>query len=167
MTSAKAKSSGAAILICALASIAMPASAQSGEEVIKSRINFMKDEMERHWEPLAAFAAKGIGSLADVDKNATALAALAKKIPQHFPKDTGRGKYPDKITRALPEIWQDWTRFQDDVQLLADNSEKLARLAREGNKDEVVQMIGTSGSYAKTRLGCAECHSDFRGPRVK
>jgi cytochrome c556 len=167
MTSATAKSSGAAILICALASIAMPASAQSGEEVIKSRINFMKDEMEGHWKPLAAFAAKGVGSLADVEKNATALAALAKKIPQHFPKDTGRGKYSDKMTRALPEIWQDWTRFQDDVQLLADNSEKLARLAREGKKDEVVQMIGTSGSYAKTQLGCAECHSDFRGPRVK
>ena len=167
MRGAKAKSTVGAIVFCAAATIATHASAQSGEEVIKSRINFMKDEMEAHWKPLAAFAAKGVGSLADVEKNATALATLAKKIPQHFPKDTGRGKYPDKMTRSLPAIWQDWTRFQDDVQLLVDNSEKLARFAREGKKDEAIQLIGTSGSYGKTQIGCAECHSDFRGPRVK
>ena len=141
--------------------------AASGEEVIKARINFMKDEMEGHWKPLAAYASKGTGSLADVEKNASALAKLAEKIPAHFPKDTGRGKYPDKVTRALPVIWEDWEGFKQYTQRLAQESEKLARLAKEGKKDSVIELIGASGSYGKTNIGCAECHADFRGARVK
>jgi cytochrome c556 len=141
--------------------------AASGEEVIKARINFMKDEMEGHWKPLAAYASKGTGSLADVEKNASSLAKLAEKIPAHFPKDTGRGKYPDKLTRALPAIWEDWEGFKQDAQVLAEQSAKLARLAKEGKKDAVIDLIGASGSYAKTNIGCAECHADFRGARVK
>jgi cytochrome c556 len=46
-----------------------------------------------------------------VEKNATALAKLAEKLPAHFPKDTGRGKYPDKLTRSLPAIWENWDAF--------------------------------------------------------
>jgi cytochrome c556 len=131
--------------------------AASGEEVIKARIDFMKDEMEGHWK----------GSLTDVEKNAGALAKLAEKIPAHFPKDTGRGKFPDKMTRALPVIWTDWAGFKKEVQELADGSEKLARLAKDGNKDAVVDLIGSSGSYSRTKIGCAECHKTFRGERVK
>jgi cytochrome c556 len=127
----------------------------------------MKDEVQGHWKPLAAFAKKEAGSLEDVEQNAAALAKLAEKIPAHFPKDTGRGKYPDKLTRALPAIWEDWDGFKQDIRRLAQESEKLARLAREGKKDEVIEMIGRSGSYGKTKIGCAECHNDFRGPQVK
>lgn len=141
--------------------------AASGEEVIKARINFMKDEIGDHWEPLAAYAKSGKGSLADVEQNAMALAKLAKKIPGHFPKDTGRGKYPDKLTRALPVVWTDWAGFEKDTQRLVDQSEKLASLAKAGNKDAVVQMIGKSGKYSRTKIGCAECHKTFRGEKVK
>jgi len=144
-----------------------PSYAASGEEVINARADFMKDELGGHWKILAAYAKSGKGSLADVEENAMALAKLAKKIPEHFPKDTGRGKYPDKMTRALPVIWTDWEGFKKDVQKLADGSEKLARLAKEGNKDAVITMIGSSGSYSKTKIGCAECHKTFRGARVK
>lgn len=143
------------------------AQAASGEEVIKARIEFMKDEMESRWKVLAAFASKGVGSLEDVEKNAAALAKLAAKIPAHFPKDTGRGNYPDKLTRALPAIWEDSEGFKRDNQKLADGSEKLARLAKEGDKDAVVDLIGTSGSYMRTKMGCTECHKTFRGGRAK
>ena len=71
------------------------------------------------------------------------------------------------MTRALPAIWKDWDGFEKDVQRMATESEKLARLAKEGNKDAVVTMIGTSGSYGKTKIGCAECHQTFRGPTAK
>ncbi|KPK20607.1 MAG: hypothetical protein AMJ67_00045 [Betaproteobacteria bacterium SG8_41] len=144
-----------------------PSYAASGEEVINARIDFMKEELGSHWKILAAYAKSGKGSLADVEDNAMALARLSKKIPEHFPKDTGRGKYSDKMTRSLPVIWTDWDGFKKEVQRLADGSEKLARLAKEGNKDAVVTMIGSSGSYAKTKIGCAECHKTFRGARVK
>ena len=79
--------------------------AASGEEVIKSRVNFMEDDIGAQWKVLAAFAKSGKGSLADVEKSAMELGKLAKKIPEHFPKDTGRGKYPDKMTRTLPAVW--------------------------------------------------------------
>lgn len=141
--------------------------AASGEAAIKARIDFMKDDVEAHWKPLAAFASKGTGSLGDVEKNALVLRDLTKKLPDHFPKDTGRGKYPDKLTRTLPVVWENWDGFRAANQRLATETEKLARLAKEGNKDAVIDMIGKSGSYAKTKIGCAECHSDFRGERVK
>lgn len=141
--------------------------AASGEEIIKTRINFMKDEVEAQFKVLGAFAAKGKGSLADVEKSAMALVTLSEKIPEHFPKDTGRGNYPDKTTRALPEIWKDWDGFQKDVKRLADESAKLARLAKEGNKDAVVELIGPSGRYGKTKIGCVECHDTYRGAKVK
>ena len=141
--------------------------AASGEEVIKARISFMEDDIGGHWKVLAAFAKQGTGSLSDVEKHATALAELTKKLPTHFPKDTGRGKYPDKLTRALPVIWENPEAFKRAIQLLADGSTKLAQLAREGKRDEVIAMIGKTGSYQRTNIGCAECHNDFRGERVK
>lgn len=141
--------------------------AASGEEVIKARVNFMEDEIGGHWKVLAAFAKNGHGSLGDVEKNALALVNLAKKIPGHFPKDTGRGSYPDDATRALPAIWKDWPAFEKSAQKLADESEKLAALAKAGDKDAVVTMIGSSGSYARTKIGCAECHETYRGAKVK
>lgn len=144
-----------------------PSHAASGEEVIKARIAFMEDELGAQWKTLAAFAKGGTGSLADVEKSARAIAALSKKIPAHFPKDSGRPNYPADVTRALPAIWKDWEGFQKDARSLADESEKLAGLAKEGNKDAVVAMIGASGSYARTKIGCAECHEKFRGPRPK
>jgi cytochrome c556 len=143
-----------------------PSYAAGGEDVIKARINFMKDEMEGQFKILGAYK-KGRGSLADVEKSARALVTLTDKIPAHFPKDTGRGDYPDKMTRALPDIWMNWEGFRKEVQRLADGSEKLARLAREGNKDAVVDLIGPSGTYGKTKIGCVECHETFRGDRVK
>lgn len=141
--------------------------AASGEEVIKTRIAFMENEMGSQWKVLAAFARNGTGSLANVEKSARAIVDLTKKISGHFPKDTGRGNFPDDITRSLPVIWKDSERFQKDIQRLAVESEKLALLAKEGNKDAVVAMIGPTGSYARTKIGCAECHDTFRGPRVK
>jgi len=161
---------GIAVASAALGATLLPAGTlygASGEEVIKARVNFMKDEIEAHWKPLAAYASKGKGSLADVQKNAEAMEKLAPKIAGHFPKDTGRGHFPDKKTRALPVIWTKWTEFEKDAQRLADQSAKLASLAKAGDQDAVVQLIGKAGKYSKTKLGCAECHKTFRGDRVK
>jgi len=147
--------------------LAVPAWAASGEEVIKARVHFMEEDIGREWKVLANFAKNGKGSLADVEKSANALAALAKKIPGHFPKDTGRGSFPDDVTRALPEIWKDPQEFEKATQHFASESAKLARLANAGDKDAVVALIGPSGRYPQTKIGCAECHESFRGARVK
>lgn len=155
-------------LLVLLGAVATPLTvvhAASGEEVIKARIDFMKDQLEAHWKPLAAFV-KGQGTLADVEKNARAISKAAHEIPKHFPRDTGRGKYPDKLTRTLPAVWEDWDGFKKDTQRLVEGSDRLARLAREGKKDEALELIGPGG-YGNTRIGCVECHDNFRGPRAK
>jgi len=144
-----------------------PVHAQSGEEAIKKRISFMREEMQGPWKVLAAFGKGGQGSLADVEKSAQLIASRAKNILQHFPKDTGRGTFPDDMTRALPAIWQEPQKFQGYVQNLQQESEKLAALAKAGDKDAVVAMIGESGSYNRTKIGCADCHQAFQGPAVK
>lgn len=155
----------AATFVCVIALTGLgSAHAASGEEVIKARLNFMEG-MEKHWSQIAAFV-KGKGTLADVEKNARAISKMAYDIPKHFPKDTGRGKFPDKMTRALPVVWEDPEGFQQHVKKLVDGSDTLARLAREGKKDEALEMIGP-GSYARTKIGCADCHDNFRGPRAK
>ena len=161
---------GFAVVSATFAAMLLPAGtlyAASGEDVIKARVNFMDDDIGGHWKVLAAFAKSGKGSLADVEKNAMELAKLAKKIPEHFPKDTGRGKYSDKLTRTLPAVWTNWAGFEKDVQRLEDQSAKVASLAKAGDKDAVVSLIGKSGKYSQTKLGCAECHKNFRGKKVK
>jgi cytochrome c556 len=139
--------------------------AASADDVAKNRINFMEDEIGAEWKVLAAFT-KGQGSLADVEKSAMNLSNLAKKIPSHFPKDTGRGKVPDHLTRSLPEIWSDPQGFQKATQNFAEQSAKLAALAKAGDKDAVLDVIGTKG-YNAAKIGCGECHKQFRGERVK
>lgn len=145
----------------------VPALAASGEEIIKARVNFMEEEIGREWKVLANFAKNGKGSLADVEKSANALTALAKKIQEHFPKDSGRGNFPDDMTRALPDIWKDPKAFSKAIQHFADQSAELAKLAKAGDKDAAVNLIGTSGSYARSNIGCNDCHESFRGARVK
>lgn len=153
----------AAVLILATGS---PAAA-NGEAIIKARVDFMKNDIGKNWDVLANYAKKGTGSLTDVEKSANALTAAAKKIPEHFPKGTGRGDYPAKLTRALPEIWMDWDGFKKSAEMLSKGSAKLATLAKAGDKDAVVAMIGKAGKYSKTKIGCSGCHKDFRGARVK
>ena len=138
-----------------------------GEEVIKARGNFMDEQLYAEFKVLAAFVRGGKSSLADVEKSAKNIANLSKQIPKHFPKDTGRGHFPDTMTRTLPVVWTNWAGFEKEVQRLAEGSERLARAASAGDKEQVVELIGPKGSYNSTKIGCAECHNEFRGERVK
>lgn len=157
----------ATVLFGGIVLVTEPTVAASGEDVIKARLKLMKDDIYGHWKQLAAFAKKGKGSLSDVEKHARALATLALKIPGHFPKDTGRGNYPDEMTRSLPVIWTDWDKFETAVQRLVDGSNNLANVAQRGDKNAVVTLIGKKGWYSKTKIGCAECHEKFQGAKVK
>ena len=155
----------AALIPAGFLNLAGSVQAASGEEVIKARLHFMEGELEAQWKSIAAFV-KGNGTLADVEKHARAIAKLAPDIPKHFPRDTGRGKYPDKLTRTLPAVWEKPEEFKNATQRLVEGSERLARAASEGKKEEVLDLIGP-GSYARTKIGCVECHDSFRGPRAR
>lgn len=141
--------------------------AAEGESAIKARVEFMDKELYSRFKVLAAFAKNGQGTLEDVAKNAQEIAGLANRIPENFPQGTGRGDYPDKLTRALPAIWTDWQGFEKATNDLATGSARLAELARAGNRDAVIDMIGTSGRYGGTQIGCAGCHEKYQGPKVR
>lgn len=132
------------------------------EDSIKQRIDLMRKHVLKNWKPIKAYAKKGKGSATDVQKNAQALNAAAKKITALFPAGTGRGAYPDKVTRALPAIWTDWKGFEKAAYVLANESGKLAKVAATGDAEAIRKQIGTTG-----KLGCGGCHKPFRGAKVK
>lgn len=155
-----------ALAVILLVPMGSPAAA-GGEKIIKERIDFMKKVVRKRWKAINAYAKSGKGTPAEIEKHAMALQDAAKKIPALFPKGTSRGDYPAKLTRALPAIWTDAEEFKKATRLLAEESAKLAAVAKAGNKEALLKQIGPPGKYNKSRLGCGSCHKKFRGRRVK
>ncbi|MGH6913072.1 MAG: c-type cytochrome [Geminicoccales bacterium] len=150
----------------AVAGIALRASetidaALTGEAAIKARKEAMKANSKDN-KVIQAFVKDGKGSAADVVKAATDIAESSKKIPSLFPKGTGRGDFPDKTTRALPAIWKDWSGFEKAADTVVAEAEKLAAVAKEGDKDAIAKQAA-----ALSKNGCGGCHKTYRGEKVK
>lgn len=156
---------GIAVIAAVAAVLLLPAgspNAASGDDAIKQRKELMKKVVGKNWKAIKAYAKKGEGTPAAVASHAEAISKAAGKIAALFPKGTGRGDYPDKVTRALPAIWKDWSDFEKGTKVLAAETAKLAAVARSGNKDAIVKQIAATG-----KLGCGGCHKPFRGAKVK
>jgi len=156
---------GMAVITALAVALLLPAgapSAASGEDAIKQRRELMKNVVSKNWKPIKAYAKKGEGTPAAVAAHAEAINEAAGKITALFPKGTGRGDYSDKATRALPAIWKDWAGFEKASKALADETAKLAAVAKSGDKDAIVKQIGATG-----KLGCSGCHKPFRGAKAK
>lgn len=156
---------GTAVIAVLAVALLLPAgapNAASGEDAIKQRRELMKKVVLKNWKPIKAYAKKGEGTPAAVAAHAAALNKAAGKITALFPKGTGRGDFSDKATRALPAIWKDWAGFEKATKALAEQTAKLAAVAKTGDKDAIVKQIGATG-----KLGCGSCHKPFRGAKVK
>ena len=141
---------------------AVPAFAADGEAIIKERKIFMKKQILAPFKVIKAFVKKGQGTAQDVAASATALSAAADKIPALFPKGTHRGAYDEKMTRALPKIWEDWKGFEAATAGLAAEAAKLATIAATGDAAAIAAQFGKTG-----KIGCGGCHKPFRGAKVK
>ncbi len=151
-----------AAVVAPLALWTGPLEAAGDDAAIKARIDLMRNDVLKNWKPITAYAKDGKGTPADVSRHAKALGDAAKKIPSLFPKGTGRGDFPDTVTRALPDIWQDWKGFEKANQDLIDQSAILVKVADGGDQDAIVKQIGMTG-----KMGCGGCHKPFRGAKVK
>ncbi len=62
-------------------------------------------------------------------------------------------------SRAKPEIWSNWPKFEQDAKQLASDSGALAAVAKGGGdvKQAADKMFGA----------CKSCHDDFRVPEKK
>jgi cytochrome c556 len=71
-----------------------------------------------------------------------------------FPKDS---LHPN--SRAKPEIWQDWAKFEELMKGMEAKAGELASAAKSG---------GDAGAAANAMFGnCKSCHDSFRKPEEK
>jgi cytochrome c556 len=98
------------------------------------------------------------GQVQGVAEDAEKLAKTADQITPLFPP----GSVNPETSRAKPEIWKDWPKFEGYAKALDTKAVQLAATARGGN----AQATGA----AATDLGkttCGACHNEFRGPEIK
>lgn len=94
------------------------------------------------------------GKLDPVADAADKIHASAGKVVALFPKGSS-----DPASRAKPEIWEQWDRFEKLNKDFEAKSAELAAAAKSG---------GDVGAAAKAMFGaCKSCHDDFRKPEEK
>ncbi|HYD30798.1 MAG TPA: cytochrome c [Azospirillaceae bacterium] len=99
------------------------------------------------------------GTAQDVQAAARTIREVSARIvPELFPTGTAEGVSDSK---AKPEIWREWSRFQEDARALEQASAQLAQAAATGERTAIVQAFGAVGK------ACSSCHDDFRVPEKK
>jgi len=94
------------------------------------------------------------GNLEPVAGAAEKIHASAAKALPLFPKGS-----TDPKSRAKPEIWEHWDKFEKLTKELEAKSAELAAAAKSD---------GDVGAAAKAMFGaCKSCHDDFRKPEEK
>ena len=85
-------------------------------------------------------------------KNAEALATAARlDLLAGFPKGS-----TDEDSEAKPEIWDNWSEFEEKFKALQMESEKLADVAAKGDR------AATLSQFQNTGKTCGGCHKKFR-----
>lgn len=152
----------AAFAVAAISVAGSPATAMDGKDAIEKRVALMKGNILKPYLVIKKFVSDGAGTAGDVAESARKLSAAAKEITPLFPKGTSRGEFDEKMTRALPKIWEDWKTFEGTAAALGVEAAKLASVAEGGDKDAIAAQFGMIG-----KNGCGACHKPFRGAKVK
>jgi len=140
----------ASMLLCALA-----VGAHEGKDLpagpIRERHYLMEDIGKNSKVIGAALKAGDSGPVAGAAEN---IQADAAKITGLFPPGSSHPK-----SRAKPEIWTNWAKFEANAKALQSNAGALANAAKSG---------GDVKAAADTMFdGCKSCHDDFRVPEKK
>lgn len=130
--------------------------AVDAKTVIETRQKAMKDNAA-HMKAINAFVESGEGDAAMVGEHATAIADIAKKIPELFPEGTSLADGHGVKTAAKPEIWTDRAGFEQAAMTLGTEAGELAEAAKGGDKQAIAAAFGELG-----KNGCGGCHSKFR-----
>jgi len=134
----------------------------ASDDVIKRRIELMREDILGNFKVIIKFAKSGEGSMADVEKAAKGVQAAAAKVPSLFIKGTGRPNVEDKKTRALATIWDDWATFEKVNNAMKAHAGGVAMAASRGDASGVKTSFGMIG-----KEGCGGCHKLFRGPKAE
>ena len=141
---------------CAAAAMLLVGTAQAANEP-SALISYRQATMKAvggHMGALAAFAKGEVDFVDDVAGHAHAINELSKGLARLFPE--GSGKEAGE-TRALPKIWEDWAGFEAAIKTMADESAKLAEVAKVGDSAAIAAQVGVLG-----KEGCGGCHKPYR-----
>ena len=122
-----------------------------GEALPGARLHGLAGRVEGADEPFDSFA-----------DQARALQVSSRTLVENlavlFPAGTGADKVK---TRAKPEIWQDWKKFEAGARQLGRETAKLAEVAKSGD------MKAFAAQYKAVSKACAACHKPFRASKKR
>ena len=127
----------------------------SADEAIAARQKLMKEQgaaMKSIQDKIKAGQAQAIGL------DAQKLIETSKRIPTLFVTDAVN----PKTSRAKPEIWQNWPKFENLAKTLESKATGLAASSMIESAQATTAAVGDLG-----KTTCGACHDAFRGPEIK
>ncbi|RMD62353.1 MAG: cytochrome c [Alphaproteobacteria bacterium] len=142
------------------ATVALSAQAMAVDEpanIIKYRQAVMK-AIGGHTGAIVGVAKGEVSFIGHVAAHARAIHDMSKLIPDLFPKGSDRAAFAE--TRALPDIWADWAKFEAAARKLQEESARMIQVA-EGGGDAAA--IGAQ--LQNMGKACGGCHKPFRAEK--
>ncbi len=131
------------------------------EDVVKYRKSFQQS-LAVHMRLMKAVVKGKVSFTGHLADQARALQVSIKTLVDNlaalFPAGTGADKLK---TRARPEIWLDWKKFEAGAGLLSRETAKLAKAAKGGD------MKAFAAQYKAVGKACAACHKPFRAKKKR
>lgn len=118
--------------------------------IIKYRQNVMKAVGARLTN-IAAVVKGEVSDKGNIPANAAAIIELLNQAGPLFPEGTHEGK-----TRALPEIWSEWDKFEAAMKASQEKAVELQAVAGSGDIGQIGQALGNLGK------SCGGCHKPYR-----
>lgn len=145
------------VVILAAGIICLGIATAQARDAAKGIIKYRRNVMKSHAAHIGAISSVVKGQVPYVDHvavHASALQGTSKLILQLFPEGSGTGE-----TRAKPEIWQQWSEFEQAAKRLQKETAKLVQLAE---SEDIKQM---TPQFIAVGKACSGCHKAFRKRR--
>ncbi len=126
------------------------------ENVIKYRQSVMKS-MNGHLGAIIGVAKGEVSYVDHVAAHAQGINAMSKLLPGLFPE--GTSQFDSAKTRALPAIWDDFSKLEAAAKVLEMESAKMVEVAASGDLGAIGGQLQNLGK------ACGGCHKLFRQKR--
>ncbi len=142
------------LAVAVLLGLASPAQAiDEPENVIKYRQSVMK-AIGGHMGAIVGVVKGEVSYIDQVAAHAQGINAMSKLLSGLFPEGTSQFDFAS--TRALPEIWDDFSKFEAAAKALEVESAKMIEVAASGDLGAIGAQLQNVGK------ACGGCHKPFR-----
>lgn len=142
-------------LVAAAIGLVFFAGAVEAESIQETRKKTMK-EMSANLKPIVAVAKGKAASTPALVDNAHTIQAISERLLGLFPANSG-----GEETRAKPEIWSDWSNFENKAMALREAAPGLVEATMSGDQTQIGVALGAVGK------ACGGCHKPYRKPKEK